>query len=84
MYPTENQVVVPEFGNKPRPITIDEVRQYGRVVTLSDDETRATVEVKVPGSLVVSYCGCLMNSDGTVRSFIPRPVNRFIKVEKTE
>lgn len=78
MYPTKNNVYVPSFRHEPRPITIEEVRQHGRIVALSDDETRATVEVTIPGSLVVSYCGVTLNSDGTIEDFIPRPVNKRV------
>lgn len=84
MYPTENTVVVPEFGDKPRPITIEEVRKYGRIVALSDDNTRATVEVKIPGSPVVLYCGVLLNEDCTIREFIPRPVNKYVRVVRQD
>lgn len=78
MYPTTNTVVIPKFGDQPRPITIEEVRQYGRVVTLSEDGTRAAVEVKIPDSYVISYCGVTLNEDGTVKDFIPR-VNGYAK-----
>lgn len=75
MYPTENNVYIPSLPDNQRPITIEEARS-GRIVALSDDCSRATVEVKV--GLTVSYCGCMVDPEsGKILEFIPRPVNKF-------
>lgn len=76
MYPTDNKVYVPDFPDKPRDVTIEEARA-GRVVALSEDGSRATVEVKI--GTAICYCGVIMNPDGTVKDFVPR-VNRDSKV----
>lgn len=79
MYPTNNKIYVPSVDVKERELTIEEVRQNGKVVALSDDGTRATVQVTV--GLTVCYCGVIMADDGTIKEFIPRPkrVHTYVK-----
>lgn len=77
MYPTTNEVYVPSFTDEKRKVTLDEAKT-GRIVAISDDNTRATVEVKIGTQIV--YCGVLLNEDGTIKDFIPRPINTFKSV----
>ena len=70
MYPTENKVYVPTFPDTPRDVTIEEARK-GKIVAMSDDGTRATVQVTI--GLTVCYCGVTLDSDGKICEFIPRP-----------
>lgn len=70
MYPTTNKIFAPQTANEERDLTIEEVRQYGQVVALSEDGTKATVQVKI--GLTVCYCGVIMDGD-LIKEFIPRP-----------
>lgn len=79
MYPTNNKIYVPNVDLKERELTIEEVRQYGKVVALSDDGTRATVQVTI--GLTVVYCGVIVVDDGTIKEFIPRPKIRHLYVK---
>lgn len=77
MFPGKD-TYVPQFTkDQPPPLTIEDVRARGVIVATSDDGTRATVELRDGAG--VSLVGVLLNPDGSIRDFVPRPVgvNRF-------
>lgn len=47
MHATNNRIYVPNVDVKERDLTIEEVRELGKIVAVSDDGKRATVQVTV-------------------------------------
>lgn len=78
MYPTHNKVYNPTFLNEERDLTIEEVRANSKIVAVSDDNQRATVQVTIGST--VCYCGVTLDSEGKICEFIPTPKNTFYKV----
>ncbi len=81
-YPGSNDTYIPAFdGFKPlsESLTIEQVRAEGEIVLKSEDGTRATVCVR--RGLVLSFCGVLLAPDGTITDFVPRPINKYVKLE---
>jgi len=81
MYPTENKVYVPSLTDEKRKVTLDEAKT-GRIVALSEDGTKATVEVKIGTQIV--YCGVTVDENQKVIDFIPRPKGtiKYVTVNK--
>lgn len=54
-------------------VAIEEARK-GRIVTISTDGKRATVEVKYGGNIggIVVYCGVHLDKEGKVTEFITK------------
>ena len=75
----ENLYVAAPSFDMPAAPSIEYVREYGQVCSVSEDGTLATVGVKY--GLVVSYCAVTLNPDGTIGDFMPRPINRYVQVE---
>lgn len=74
MYPTDNKVpyTVNLINNQVvhRDITIEELREKGDIVVISDDGLRATV--KFTHGLTVAYCGVTLDKDGKIEDYIKR------------
>ena len=72
MFPDKGAYVPKFTKDQSPPLTIEDVRSRGIIVATSDDGTRAAVELRDGSG--VSFVGVLLNSDGSIRDFVPRPV----------
>lgn len=66
-YPAENTQFIPS-ASPPTPLTIEYVREHGKIVSWHGDV--ATVEVH--DDCVVSFCACTIDADGKIKDFVPR------------
>jgi hypothetical protein len=71
MFATSNNIYIPSDPvNDTHPLTIEEVREHGKIVSLSEDETRATIQVTIDKA--VCYCGVTLDKEGKIEGFIER------------
>lgn len=78
-YSNENNVYIPRFDMpQPKSYTIEEVREKGVIVYVSEDGSRATVQMT--DGLTVSFCGVTLSPEGKILDFIRKSVNKYARV----
>jgi len=64
------------------PLTIKDLQERGTIASVSEDGTRATVQISQ--GLMVSFVGVSLLPDGTIGDFLRKTLNKYVKVDPSE